>query len=154
MQIGQPTSGLEPLSTQSGSSKAAPMDKAHAALKKATEQFESYFLHQMLQEMRKTVPKDTLLGDDSNQEQIFQDMMDQTVADSMSKREDLGISKMLYAVLAPSLPGNAGPGVMHILPNGTSAFEKGRSLGAAKTAGDSAAEPAPTGKQKNDGGHT
>lgn len=82
---------------------ATAPDKTHADLKKATQSFESYFLHQMLQEMRKTVPKDTLLGDDAHQEEIFQDMMDQTMADSMSQRGDLGLGKMLYDQLAPSV---------------------------------------------------
>jgi len=82
---------------------AAPTDKAHLDLKKATEQFEGYFLHQLLTEMRKTIPKDTLLADDGNGKQIFQDMMDQTVSENMSKRGDLGMAKMMYDQLAPSL---------------------------------------------------
>ncbi len=82
---------------------AAPLDKAHLDLKKATQQFEGYFLHQLLTEMRKTVPKDTLLADDGNGKQIFQDMMDQTVSDNMAKRGDLGMAKMMYDQLAPSL---------------------------------------------------
>ena len=32
------------------------MDKRHQDLKKATQQFEGYFLHELLKEMRKTVP--------------------------------------------------------------------------------------------------
>ena len=75
----------------------------HLDLKKATEQFEGYFLHQLLTEMRKTIPKDTLLADDGNGKQIFQDMMDQTVSENMSKRGDLGMAKMMYDQLAPSL---------------------------------------------------
>ena len=82
---------------------AAPTDKAHLELKKATEQFEGYFLHQLLTEMRKTIPKDTLLTDDGNGKQIFQDMMDQTISENMSKRGDLGMAKMMYDQLAPSL---------------------------------------------------
>ncbi len=82
---------------------SAPSDKAHSDLKKATQQFEGYFLHQLLTEMRKTVPKDTLLADDGNGQQIFQDMMDQTVSESMSSRGALGMAKMMYDQLAPSL---------------------------------------------------
>ncbi len=82
---------------------AAPTDKAHLDLKKATQQFEGYFLHQLLTEMRKTVPKDTLLADDGNGQQIFQDMMDQTISDNMSSRGDLGMAKVMYDQLAPSL---------------------------------------------------
>lgn len=85
--------------------KTAPpaLDKAHLDLKKATQQFESYFLNELLKEMRKTVPQDKLLGDDGNGKQIFQDMMDQKLSDNMSSRGDLGMAKMMYDQLAPSL---------------------------------------------------
>ena len=79
------------------------LDKAHLGLQKATQQFESYFLHQLLSEMRKTVPTDTLLQDDGNGKQIFQDMMDQKTADNISSRGDLGMAKLMYDQLAPSL---------------------------------------------------
>lgn len=87
----------------------APMDKAHMDLKKATQQFEGYFLHQLLKEMRKTVPADGLLADDGQGKEIFQDMMDQTLSDSMSSRGDLGMAKMMYDQLAPRLGAVAGP---------------------------------------------
>ena len=78
-------------------------DKAHLDLKKATQQFESYFLNELLKEMRKTVPQDKLLGDDGNGRQIFQDMMDQKLSDNMAGRGDLGMAQMMYDQLAPSL---------------------------------------------------
>ena len=85
--------------------KSAPpaLDKKHLDLKKATQQFEAYFVNELLKEMRKTVPKDTLVQDDGNGQQIFRDMMDQTLSDSMSGRGDLGMAKMMYDQLAPSL---------------------------------------------------
>jgi len=79
------------------------LDKKHLDLKKATQQFEGYFLHELLKEMRKTVPDDKLLGDQGNGQAIFKDMMDQTMSDSMSSRGDLGMAKMMYDQLAPSL---------------------------------------------------
>ncbi len=91
---------------------AAPAtDKKHTDLKKAAQQFEGYFLNAMLKEMRKTVPEDKLLGDDGHGQEIFRDMMDQTISESMSKRGDFGIAKMMYDQLASSLgdaPGAAG----------------------------------------------
>lgn len=81
----------------------APLDPAHAKLKTATEQFESYFLHQMLVEMRKTIPKDTELKDDAHQEETFQDMMDQSMADTLSRRGELGLGKLMYDQLAPTV---------------------------------------------------
>ncbi len=80
-----------------------PGDKKHKDLQKATQQFEGYFLHELLKEMRKTVPDDKLLGDDGNGKQIFQDMMDQTLSDKMASRGDLGMAKMMYDQLAPGL---------------------------------------------------
>ncbi len=83
---------------------AAPaLDKAHADLKKACQQFESYFTDLMLKEMRKTAPRNNLLGDQSNQQQIFQDMMDQKIADNLSQRSSLGLGQMMYNELTPSL---------------------------------------------------
>jgi Rod binding domain-containing protein len=95
-------------------SPASGLDPAHAALKKATQGFESYFLHQLLVEMRKTVPKDTLLGDDAHQGEIFQDMMDQQVADSISQRGDFGMAKMMYDQMAPSVGTPATPASVDI----------------------------------------
>ncbi len=78
-------------------------DKTQGPLKSACQQFEGYFLDMMFQEMRKTVPQSGLLEDQSDQQKIFTGMMDQTLADAMSKRGDLGISQMLYNQLAPAL---------------------------------------------------
>ncbi len=87
---------------------AAPpaQDKRHLDLKKATQQFEGYFLQELLKEMRKTIPQDKLLGDDGHGQEIFRDMMDQKLSDSMSSRGDLGMAQMMYDQLAPSLGDN------------------------------------------------
>lgn len=85
------------------------LDKKHLDLQKATQQFEGYFLHELLKEMRKTVPDDKLLGDQGNGQATFRDMMDQTLTDSMSKRGDMGIAKMMYDQLAPSLGDSVAP---------------------------------------------
>ena len=84
-------------------------DKKHLDLQKATQQFEGYFLNELLKEMRKTVPQDKLLGDDGNGKQIFQDMMDQTLSEKMSSRGDLGMAQMMYNQLAPSLGPDTAP---------------------------------------------
>ena len=79
------------------------LDKKHLDLKKATQQFEGYFVNELLKEMRKTVPKDTLVKDDGDGQEIFQGMMDQTLSEAMSSRGDIGMAKMMYDQLAPSL---------------------------------------------------
>jgi len=86
-----------------GEGGSVALDKKYLGLKKATQQFEGYFLHELLKEMRKTVPEDKLLGDESHGQEIFRDMMDQTLSDSMSSRGDLGMAKMMYDQLAPAL---------------------------------------------------
>ena len=53
------------------------------------------------------MPKDSLIKDDGNGQDIFQDMMDQTLSDSMSNRGDLGMAKMMYDQLAPGLGASA-----------------------------------------------
>jgi len=80
-----------------------PTDKKHLDLQKATQQFEGYFLNELLKEMRKTVPDDKLLGDKGNGQQIFRDMMDQTLSEKMASRGDLGMARMMYNQLAPGL---------------------------------------------------
>lgn len=87
----------------------AALDPAHAKLKKATEGFEAYFLHQLLTEMRKTVPKDGEIKDEAHQEETFRDMMDQSLADTLSKHGDLGLGQMLYRQLAPTVGTPAKP---------------------------------------------
>jgi flagellar protein FlgJ len=82
------------------------LDKKHGDLKKATQQFEGYFLHELLKEMRKTVPEDKLLGDDGHGQEIFRDMMDQTLSETLSQRGDFGLARMMYDQLAPTLGGD------------------------------------------------
>ena len=64
----------KPVVTSAGNSK----------LKSACQDFESVFFGMMLKEMRKTVPQDTLLGDDGHEQEIFQGMMDDSVAKQMA----------------------------------------------------------------------
>lgn len=97
------------LTATTPSTAPAALDPAHAKLKKATEGFESYFLHQLLVEMRKTVPKDTESKDDAHQEETFRDMMDQTLADTISHRGDFGLGKMMYDQLASTVGNTAAP---------------------------------------------
>jgi len=55
-----------------------------AKLKTACQDFEGVFFGMMLKEMRKTIPQDTLLGDDAHEQEIFQGMMDDSVAKEMA----------------------------------------------------------------------
>ncbi|MDA3901585.1 MAG: rod-binding protein [Spirochaetes bacterium] len=62
-------------------------------------EFESIFVGQMLNEMRKTVHKGELLNG-GHAEKIFEDLLYDEYAKSVSKNSDLGIAKMLYTQLS------------------------------------------------------
>ncbi|HVT11874.1 MAG TPA: rod-binding protein [Fimbriimonadaceae bacterium] len=64
-------------------------------LKKACEQFEAVFAKQLFSEMRKGAGQVSLGGDQAGSA-IYQDMMDQTVADAIAKKGGLGIGQMLF----------------------------------------------------------
>lgn len=68
------------------SSSAGGTGSTSARLKEACQQFEGEFMSLVLQEMRKTIPKDTLLGDDGHTQEIFTGMMDDQVAQQMAKQ--------------------------------------------------------------------
>lgn len=62
--------------------------------KKACAMFESYFLHLMWREGRKTVPDSGLIPVNRG-EQIFRDLLDQAVADESVKSRSMGLADML-----------------------------------------------------------
>jgi peptidoglycan hydrolase FlgJ len=82
-----------------------PESKQLKDLKKACEQFEAVFAKKLLSEMRKGV-KEVQLGDAAGSE-IYKDMMDQAIADSMAKQGALGIGKMLYKQFEKQVAGIA-----------------------------------------------
>jgi flagellar protein FlgJ len=89
-----------------GAAAEAPIDPK---LQSACRQFEGQFFNMMLQEMRKTVPDDTLLGDDSHEQEIFQGMMDDNIAQEMAKRSygANDLAEQMYRQLARSGGANA-----------------------------------------------
>ena len=67
-------------------------------LLKACQDFEAVFLHQMLKEMRKTVPKEGIIPE-SNEQDVFTTMFDEEVAKTMSKQGGFGLAEMLFEQL-------------------------------------------------------
>ncbi len=63
------------------------------AIRKTAEQFESYFLQQMMKEMRATIEKSDMV--DSNAMDTYQDMMDKEVAQQMVRRGGIGLANMM-----------------------------------------------------------
>ncbi|MBD8048952.1 rod-binding protein [Limnohabitans radicicola] len=63
------------------------------AVRQTAEQFEAYFLQQMMKSMRDTVEKSDLV--ESNNMEMYQDLMDKEVAMKMVKRGGIGVANML-----------------------------------------------------------
>ena len=63
------------------------------AVRATAEQFESYFIQQMITAMRKTVEKSDLV--DTDKMDTYQDMMDKELANSLTKRGGIGLADVL-----------------------------------------------------------
>lgn len=80
-------------------------------MKKATKEFEAFFLSYMLKTMRESVPKDGLLSGGKGEE-IYTSMLDEALSKEMSERGGIGIGELMLKQLEPSLnlpsPGGRG----------------------------------------------
>ncbi len=93
------TSGMERLRGP----KAKTMEEEKFRLKKATQEFESFFTYQMLKTMRQTVPespfaKDSPLSANAGKE-TFTDIFDMEIARKMSTGKSQSIADILYQSL-------------------------------------------------------
>lgn len=68
---------------------------SEAEVEKAAGGFEALLLHQMLKAMWATVDKSGLLGDDSHQGEIYRDMFNQAIADSVAEGRGMGVKQFL-----------------------------------------------------------
>ena len=71
---------------------------ANADLQEASKQFESLMLHFMIREMRATVPESVLFPR-SMAEDIFNGMLDETIAGEMAQNGGIGLSRMIFEQL-------------------------------------------------------
>lgn len=76
--------------------------KDNVKLREACQQFEGYFLQQIFEEMRKTVPESGLL-EKSQGRDIFEDMLYEDYAKNISKGKGIGLSDMLYRQLSKNI---------------------------------------------------
>jgi len=94
-----PSSKIEKLKGQTPDT----VEKEKSRLKRATKEFESFFMYQMLKTMRKTVPTTPLnegapfSGDMSKD--VFTDMFDMQLAEKMVTGDKASISELLYQSL-------------------------------------------------------
>jgi flagellar protein FlgJ len=70
-----------------------------AALNKACQDFESLLVHQMLKQMRQTVPKSGFL-DGGSAEQIYHSMLDGELAKQIAQQKGIGLAPMIYRQMA------------------------------------------------------
>lgn len=77
------------------SAEAAKDDKA---LKRVSGEFESLLVNQMLQTMRKAVPKFDPLH--SYAEETYQEMLDREWTKNMTKHKSMGLSDLIYRQLS------------------------------------------------------
>ncbi len=80
---------------------SAYSEKDDAKLKEACQGFESLFLNMMLKEMRKTVPKNETSN--SYAMGMYQEMLDEEIAENASKGKGIGIADAMYRQLSNKL---------------------------------------------------
>lgn len=68
------------------------------AIKKAATDFEALLLHQMMNSMWSTVPKDTLFGQ-GNEDEIYRDMYTDAVTKDIAEKQGLGIKEVIIKEL-------------------------------------------------------
>ena len=77
-------------------------DKAESggkALEKTCRDFESLFVNYLMQEMRKTIPEDSLFGG-GQAEKIYSSMLDGEVSKTIAQQRGIGLSALLYNQLS------------------------------------------------------
>ncbi|MCB0323364.1 MAG: rod-binding protein [Bdellovibrionales bacterium] len=77
--------------------------KSQEDVEKAAGGFEALLLHQMLKAMWSTVQSTGFLGDDSNQAQIYRDMLNQAIADSVAEGRGVGVKDFLRKELSKTI---------------------------------------------------
>ncbi len=77
-------------------------DDPRAALRSAAQQFEAVFLQMVLKAMRDASPKEGIF--DSEQSRLYQSMLDQQLAQTLSAKGSTGLSAIIEKQLARGLP--------------------------------------------------
>ena len=67
--------------------------------KKAADELEGYFVHQMIHEMRKTIPQDELMGGNKFASDIYYDMLDEQMSQQIVQSGGFGYSKQILKAM-------------------------------------------------------
>lgn len=73
--------------------------KEEAALRKAVQGFEAYFIHQLLKQARASLPEGGLMPQ-SNAKDIYEDMLDEARAEQVTKVGGFGLTEALMKQLS------------------------------------------------------
>lgn len=68
-------------------------------LRKVCAEFESIFVHYMLRAARKALPENGLF-DNTNESKIYKSMMDEQIANAVTKGRGVGLGELLYKQLS------------------------------------------------------
>lgn len=72
-------------------------------IRRAAVEMESFFINQMFQALRNTVPEREGIFARSNAEKIFQDMLDEETANNLAQSGGIGIADIIYADMTRNL---------------------------------------------------
>jgi Rod binding domain-containing protein len=82
----------------------AEFEKQNTRITKVTQDFEAVFIGMMLKQMRKSMAGDNALFGKSSEAKVYQDMMDDTLASTMSKTGTFGLATAMRKSIERGLP--------------------------------------------------
>jgi flagellar protein FlgJ len=77
-------------------------DAEDAKLRRVCQDMEAVFLNIMMKQMRATVPKTGMMGENTNAYEIYQSMLDTEMTKEMATAGGIGLGEMLYRQLSPA----------------------------------------------------
>lgn len=77
-------------------------ENPQAGTKAVAQQFESMFVNLMLKSMRQATPQDGIFS--SNENKMYTELMDQQLADKLTKQSSLGLADVMLRQLMPDTP--------------------------------------------------
>jgi flagellar protein FlgJ len=81
--------------------KTASASSAQAEIRQAAEDLEAFMLTQMLAQMRKTLPGDSLFGHSQTQA-LYESMLDESLGRQLAQGRGMGLATMLYQQMQPT----------------------------------------------------
>ena len=90
--------GMVPGKPEKAANLSPARQKEDKELELSCQQFETIFLSQLLTQMRQSIPKNDLFGDNKEKD-IYQDMLGQEQAKAWSQSGGIGLANMLYQQL-------------------------------------------------------